>query len=82
MTAISDAKSAVMLNAPLNYQTYKYNVVITDCTAEGANTTAAENSVGKTNYQGLYGLKHIDGNGNGKLIVGTVTVDGTVVYQK
>ena len=82
MSATKDLKSAVMLNAPLNYAGYKYNVAINSCTAEGANTTAAANEAGNTNYQGLYGLKHKDGNGNGKIIEGTVTVDGTVVYSK
>ena len=82
MSATEDLKSAVMLNAPMNYAGYKYNVAINGCTEEGANTTAAANEAGNTNYQGLYGLKHKDGNGNSKIIEGTVTVDGTVVYSK
>ena len=74
-------KSAIMLNAPLNYNNHKYIVVINNCTAEGVNTVGEENVAGKENYQGLYGLKHKDGYGNSKLIEGTVTVDGTVVYE-
>ena len=74
-------KSAIMLNAPVNYNNHKYIVVINNCTAEGVNTVGGENVAGKENYQGLYGLKHKDGNGNSKLIEGTVTVDGTVVYE-
>ena len=80
MSAADDLKSAVMLNAPVNYSGHKYIVVMNNCTAEGANTTAAENSAGNTNYQGLYGLKHKDGYGNGKVIEGTVTINGTTVY--
>ena len=80
MSAADDLKSAVMLNAPVNYSGHKYIVVMNDCTAVGTNTTAAENSAGNTNYQGLYGLKHKDGNGNGKVIEGTVTINGTMVY--
>lgn len=80
MSAADDLKSAVMLNAPLNYSGHKYIVVMNDCTAEGTNTTAAENLAGNTNYQGLYGLKHKDGNGNAKMIEGTVTINGTTVY--
>ena len=82
MSATEDLKSAVMLNAPGDYNGFKYNVVINNCTAEGTNTTAADDVAGNTNYQGLYGLKHKDGNGYGKLIEGTVTVDGKVVYSK
>lgn len=74
-------ESAIMLNAPVNYNSHKYIVVINNCTTEGVNTAGAENAAGKENYQGLYGLEHKDGNGNGKLIEGTVTVDNTVVYE-
>ena len=80
MSATDDLKSAVMLNAPNDYSGHKYIVVMNDCTAEGTNTTAAENLVGNTNYQGLYGLKHKDGNGNAKMIEGTVTINGETVY--
>ena len=80
MSAADDLKSAVMLNAPVNYSGHKYIVVMNDCTAEGTNTTAAENLAGNTNYQGLYGLKHKDGNGNAKMIEGTVTINGETVY--
>ena len=80
MSATDDLKSAVMLNAPNDYSGHKYIVVMNDCTAEGTNTTAAENLAGNTNYQGLYGLKHKDGNGNAKMIAGTVTINGTTVY--
>ncbi len=75
-------KSAIMLNSPVAFAGYKYNVIINNCTAEGVNTIAAENIAGNTNYQGLYGIKHKDGNGNAKLVEGTVTVNGTVVYNK
>ena len=80
MSAADDLKSAVMLNAPVNYSGHKYIVVMNDCTAEGTNTTAAENLAGNTNYQCLYGLKHKDGNGNAKMIEGTVTINGETVY--
>ena len=80
MSAADDLKSAVMLNAPVNYSGHKYIVVMNDCTAEGTNTTVAENLAGNTNYQGLYGLKHKDGNGNAKMIEGTVTINGETVY--
>lgn len=77
MTATEDTKSAIMLNsAAYSFGGYKYNVVINNCTAEGTNTTAAENVAGKTNYQGLYGLKH-----SPFVIEGTVTIDGVVVYS-
>lgn len=71
-------KSAIMLNsAAYTFNGFKYNVVINNCTAEGANTTAADDVVGKSNYQGLYGLKH-----SPFVVEGTVTVNGTVVYNK
>ena len=82
MSATEDLKSAVMLNAPMDYAGYKYHVVINSCTAEGANTTAAEDVAGNTNYQGLYGLKHKDGNNNPKIVEGTVTVNGVIEYSK
>ena len=76
MSAASDLKSAVMLNsAAYSFNGYKYNVVINNCTAEGARTEAADNAQGKTNYQGLYGLKH-----SPLVVEGTVTIDGTTVY--
>lgn len=71
-------KSAIMLNsAAYTFNGFKYNVVINNCTAEGANTTAADDVVGKSNYQGLYGLKH-----SPFVVEGTVTVNGAVVYNK
>ena len=76
MSAASDLKSAVMLNsAAYSFSGYKYNVVINNCTAEGARTEAADNAQGNTNYQGLYGLKH-----NPLVVEGTVTINGTTVY--
>ena len=76
MSAASDLKSAVMLNsAAYSFSGYKYNVVINNCTAEGARTEAADNAQGNTNYQGLYGLKH-----SPLVVEGTVTIDGTTVY--
>ena len=78
MTATTDTKSAIMLNsAAYTFNGYKYNVVINNCTAEGTNTTAAENVAGNTNYQGLYGLKH-----SPFVVEGTVTINGTTVYSK
>lgn len=71
-------KSAIMLNsAAYTFNGFKYNVTINNCTAEGVNITAAENVAGNTNYQGLYGLKH-----SPFVVEGTVTVNGTVVYNK
>ena len=76
MSAASDLKSAVMLNsAAYSFSGYKYNVVINNCTAEGARTEAADNAQGNTNYQGLYGLKH-----SPLVVEGTVTIDGATVY--
>ena len=77
----SDVKSSVMLNAPQTYNGYTYNVTFNRCSQTGGNTTAADNVAGKTNYQGIYGLKHKDPYGNGLLIKGTVTIDGKVVYK-
>ena len=82
MTGTSDLKSAVMLNAANDFGGNKYNVTLKNCTVEGANTTAAEDVAGNTNYQGLYGLKHLNAYNNPQLVKGTVTVDGTVVYSK
>ena len=76
MTAASGTKSAVMLNSAAYVSSYKYNLVMNSCTVEGANATAADNETGKTNYQGLYGLKH-----NPRIVTGTVTIDGNVVYS-
>ena len=77
MTAKTDTKSAIMLNsAASTFNGHIYNVVINNCTAEGTNTTAAENVKGNTNYQGLYGLKH-----NPFVVAGKVTIDGKVVYD-
>lgn len=45
------------------------------------NSTAADNTAGNTNYQTIYGLKHMDGNGSAGLVLGTVTVDGVQVYS-
>ncbi len=81
MTAANDTKSAVMLNSANNFNGYSYNVTLTGCTQNGCNATAAENAAGNTNYQGLYGLKHIDGNGSAAIVKGTVTVDGAVAYS-
>ena len=81
ISATGDVKSAVMLNAPQTYNGYSYKVSFNRCSQAGGNTTSAENVAGKTNYQGIYGLKHKDPYGNGLLVNGTVTVDGTVVYQ-
>ena len=76
MSATEDLKSAVMLNsAAYSFNGYKYNVVINNCTAEGARTEVAENVQGNTNYQGLYGLKH-----SPLVVEGTVTINGTTVY--
>ena len=76
MSATEDLKSAVMLNsAAYSFNGYKYNVVINNCTAEGARTEVAENVQGSTNYQGLYGLKH-----SPLVVEGTVTINGTTVY--
>ena len=81
ISATGDVKSSVMLNAPQTYNGYTYNVTFNRCSQTGGNTTAADNVAGKTNYQGIYGLKHKDPYGNGLLIKGTVTIDGKVVYK-
>ena len=81
MSATSDLKSAVMLNAANDFASYKYNLVMNGCTQDGANTTAAENVAGNTNYQGLYGLKHVNGSGVNQIVKGTVTINGTSVYS-
>ena len=81
ISATGDVKSSVMLNAPQTYNGYTYNVTFNRCSQTGGNTTAADNVAGKTNYQGIYGLKHKDPYGNGLLIKGTVTIDGKVVYR-
>ena len=73
----NDTKSAIMLNSPHDYNGHEYNVVINNCTTKGGmNKTPAEDVAGKTNYHGLYGLKHYP-----FVIRGTVTVDGKVVYE-
>ena len=74
-TETTKNKSAVMLNSAVNFNGYKYNVAINNCTAENACTTSAENKAGNENYQGLYGLKH-----DPLVVIGTVTVNGTTVY--
>ena len=81
ISTTGDVKSSVMLNAPRTYNGYTYNVTFNRCSQTGGNTTAADNVAGKTNYQGIYGLKHKDPYGNGLLIKGTVTIDGKVVYK-
>ena len=81
ISTTGDVKSSVMLNAPRIYNGYTYNVTFNRCSQTGGNTTAADNVAGKTNYQGIYGLKHKDPYGNGLLIKGTVTIDGKVVYK-
>ena len=81
ISTTGDVKSSVMLNAPRTYNGYTYNVTFNRCSQTGGNTTVADNVAGKTNYQGIYGLKHKDPYGNGLLIKGTVTIDGKVVYK-
>ena len=81
ISATGDVKSSVMLNAPQTYNGYTYNVTFNRCSQTGGNTTAADNVAGKTNYQGIYGLKHKDPYEKGLLIKGTVTIDGKVVYK-
>ena len=81
ISTTGDVKSSVMLNAPRIYNGYTYNVTFNRCSQTGGNTTVADNVAGKTNYQGIYGLKHKDPYGNGLLIKGTVTIDGKVVYK-
>ena len=81
ISTTGDVKSSVMLNAPQTYNGYTYNVTFNRCSQTGGNTTVADNVAGKTNYQGIYGLKHKDPYGNGLLIKGTVTIDGKVVYK-
>ena len=81
MSAKDDLKSAVMLNAAGDFKQYKYNLVMNDCTADGTNNAGGVEEAGKTSYHGLYGLKHMFVN-TPMLVSGTVTVDGTVVYQQ
>lgn len=79
-TTATPNKSAIMLNA--NNGTGAYTVAIKNCTVNGnANAAGGSNVAGAENYQGVYGLKHKDGNGTAKLVKGTVTVNGATVYN-
>lgn len=75
MSSVTPDKSAVMLNSRNNNETY--TVTITNCTQTGGNDQGTASLDGsKYDYRGLYGFKHDPAK-----VIGTLTVDGTVVYQ-
>ena len=74
MTGTPD-KSAIMLNSRNNGE--NYTVVINNCTQTGGNAQGTASADGPNyDYRGIFGLKH-----NPAQVKGTVTVDGTVVYN-